>query len=119
MRARLACPSHFCCERETYGDSQTKIFITSEVPIADIFAADSDAKSGEISDHMRSMMDDLVCRSSFRLYLPFTLRQGLPGDMVISSSIFSGDEELFAFARCCSRLVQMGSKEWAETAGTS
>ncbi|KAF9814383.1 hypothetical protein IEO21_05117 [Rhodonia placenta] len=88
---------------DAYGDSQTKIFITSEVPIADIFAADSDAKSGEISDHMRSMMDDL----------------GLPGDMVISSSIFSGDEELFAFARCCSRLVQMGSKEWAETAGTS
>lgn len=39
--------------------------------------------------------------------------------MVISSSIFSGDEELFAFARCCSRLVQMGSKEWAETAGAS
>lgn len=84
-------------------ESKTKIFITSEVPIADIFAADADAKSGEISDHMRSMMDDL----------------GLPGDMVISSSIFSGDEELFAFARCCSRLVQMGSKEWAETAGTS
>ena len=28
--------------------------------------------------------------------------------------MFSGEEELFAFARCCSRLVQMGSKEWVE-----
>lgn len=33
------------------------------------------------------------------------------------SSMFSGDEEVFAFARACSRLIQMGSKEWTETAG--
>ena len=44
-------------------------------------------------------------------------RQGLPSDVVGASSMFTGEEELFAFARCCSRLVQMGSKEWAETAG--
>jgi len=31
--------------------------------------------------------------------------------------MFTGEEEVFAFARACSRLVQMGSKEWAETAG--
>ena len=43
--------------------------------------------------------------------------QGLPSDLVGASSMFTGDEELFAFARCCSRLVQMGSEEWAETAG--
>ncbi|EPS96013.1 hypothetical protein FOMPIDRAFT_1168014 [Fomitopsis schrenkii] len=84
-------------------ESKTKIFITSEVPISQIFAEDGNTTSGAVSDQMRQMMDDL----------------GLPGDMVISSSIFSGDEELFAFARCCSRLVQMGSKEWAETAGAS
>ena len=28
--------------------------------------------------------------------------------------MFTGEEEVFAFARCCSRLVQMGSKEWVE-----
>jgi hypothetical protein len=43
--------------------------------------------------------------------------QGLNPEIVGSSSIFSGDEELFAFARACSRLVQMESKEWAELAG--
>lgn len=36
-----------------------------------------------------------------------------------SSSIFTGEEEVFAFARACSRLVQMGSKQWAETAGVA
>ena len=43
--------------------------------------------------------------------------QGLSSDVVSATSMFTGDEEVFAFARCCSRLVQMGSKEWAETAG--
>lgn len=74
---------------------------------------------------MRSVMDDLVglpkrIRTSFShsYCLPyFTHIQGLSSDVVGSSSMFSGEEELFAFARCCSRLVQMGSKEWAETAG--
>lgn len=31
-----------------------------------------------------------------------------------SSSIFSGDEEMFAFARALSRLSEMGSQEWVE-----
>lgn len=72
---------------------------------------------------MRSVMDDLV-RSIFYVLLSPKLNyffggisQGLSNDIVGSSSIFSGEEEVFAFARACSRLVQMGSKEWAETAG--
>ncbi|KAL7282579.1 hypothetical protein ACG7TL_004050 [Trametes sanguinea] len=82
-------------------ESKTKLFVLSEVPIYQIFSDDPNAKDGEISDHMRSVMDDL----------------GLSSDIIGTSSMFTGDEELFAFARCCSRLVQMGSKEWAETAG--
>ncbi|KZV76058.1 AFG1-like ATPase [Peniophora sp. CONT] len=81
-------------------ESKTKLFVSSEVPIYQIFADDNAGKSG-VSDHMRSVMDDL----------------GLSADIVGASSMFSGEEEVFAFARCCSRLVQMGSKEWAETAG--
>ncbi|KAI0331242.1 AFG1-like ATPase [Cubamyces sp. BRFM 1775] len=81
-------------------ESKTKLFVLSEAPIYQIFSDDPNAKGGEISDHMRSVMDDL----------------GLPSDIIGTSSMFTGDEELFAFARCCSRLVQMGSKEWAETA---
>ena len=39
---------------------QTKIFITSEVPIAQIFAEDESSSGGAVSDQMRQMMDDLV-----------------------------------------------------------
>ncbi|KAL5530062.1 AFG1 [Sanghuangporus sanghuang] len=80
-------------------ESKTKLFITSEEPIFQIFSDEVDSKS--ISDHQRSVMDDL----------------GLSESTIGTSSMFTGEEEIFAFARCCSRLVQMGSKEWAETAG--
>ncbi|KZT06408.1 AFG1-like ATPase [Laetiporus sulphureus 93-53] len=84
-------------------ESKTKLFMTSEVPVAQIFAEDNNKGEAGVSDQMRQMMDDL----------------GLPSDVVISSSVCSGEEELFAFARCCSRLVQMGSKKWMENAGVS
>jgi hypothetical protein len=47
---------------------------------------------------MRSLMDDL----------------GMNMNMLKGSSIFSGDEEAFAFARALSRLSEMGSVEWVE-----
>lgn len=47
---------------------------------------------------MRMMMDDL----------------GLSMQALKTSSIFSGDEERFAFARALSRLSEMESKEWVE-----
>jgi protein AFG1 len=34
--------------------------------------------------------------------------------MLKNSSLFSGDEERFAFARALSRLSEMGSQEWIE-----
>ncbi|KAG8935768.1 hypothetical protein FRC00_010442 [Tulasnella sp. 408] len=77
----------------------TRLFVLSEVPIHLIFSDDpASLKDKHITDHMRSTMDDL----------------GLTDDVVGSSSIFSGDEEIFAFARACSRLIQMGTKEWVE-----
>ncbi|KAI6047539.1 AFG1-like ATPase [Pisolithus marmoratus] len=84
-------------------ESKTKLFILSEVPIFQIFSDNCASGKELISDHMRSVMDDL----------------GLSPEVVGASSMFTGEEEIFAFARACSRLVQMGSKEWAETAGRS
>ncbi|KAG8757377.1 hypothetical protein FRC11_004591 [Ceratobasidium sp. 423] len=60
---------------------------------------DSDNSAG-ISDHQRGIMDDL----------------GLNAESIGKSAIFTGEEEIFAFARACSRLVQMGTREWAEAA---
>lgn len=47
---------------------------------------------------MRNLMDDL----------------GMSVQALKNTSIFSGDEERFAFARALSRLAEMGSREWVE-----
>ena len=39
---------------------------------------------------------------------------GLNMKMLKSSSVFSGEEEAFAFSRALSRLAEMGSLEWVE-----
>lgn len=52
----------------------------------------------DVSDVMRSLMDDL----------------GMNMSMLKNSSLFSGDEERFAFARALSRLSEMGSQEWVD-----
>lgn len=58
-------------------ESQTKLIVTSAVPMAEIFAADSKAPaSQDLDSTMRSMMDDL----------------GLNMDTLKDSSIFTGDE---------------------------
>lgn len=47
---------------------------------------------------MRNLMDDL----------------GMSVQALKNTSIFSGDEERFAFARALSRLSEMGSRDWVE-----
>jgi predicted ATPase len=64
-------------------------------------SSDSNPKTNSdeaIDDVMRNLMDDL----------------GMNMNMLKNSSIFSGDEERFAFARALSRLSEMGSQEWVE-----
>lgn len=41
-------------------NSQTKLFVTSEVPVYQVFSDDTSNTTNGISDHMRSVMDDLV-----------------------------------------------------------
>ncbi|MCJ1366049.1 hypothetical protein MMC16_005174 [Acarospora aff. strigata] len=96
-------------------ESRAKLVLTTAVPLYQLFLSPSEAnealedgrKTGsvkEIEDHedvndvMRSLMDDL----------------GLNMKMLKNSSIFTGDEERFAFARALSRLSEMGSQEWVE-----
>ncbi|EJU06585.1 AFG1-like ATPase [Dacryopinax primogenitus] len=82
-------------------ESKTKLFASSEVPIFKVFSEEGQSDRKEISDHMRHMMDNL----------------GLDASMMGTTALFTGDEELFAFARAVSRLTQMGTRAWAETAG--
>jgi len=103
-------------------ESHAKLVMTTEVPLGQLFmsrdeiqdamqGARSDAtpsspakkkileREGEdLDDSMRMLMDDL----------------GMNMTTLKSSSIFSGDEERFAFARALSRLSEMGSTDWTE-----
>jgi peroxisome-assembly ATPase len=110
-------------------ESHAKLVLTSQVPLGQLFlskaeidsslqnvtkkvdaqgvdAADKDRRVAavaaeehtDVDDTMRHLMDDL----------------GMSMSMLKSSSIFSGDEERFAFARALSRLSEMGSQQWVE-----
>ncbi|KAJ9477172.1 Protein AFG1 [Pseudozyma hubeiensis] len=83
-------------------ESKTKLLASSEVPILQIFSGDA-GESKPTAAAMRSLMDDL----------------GLTMDDLGGSPIFTGDEELFAFARVISRLTEMGSRQYAEMASTA
>ncbi|KAL6717084.1 ATPase [Lecanora helva] len=96
-------------------ESRAKLVLTTAVPLFQLFMSPEevdealadgrkkgsleDAKDHEnVDDVMRQMMDDL----------------GMSMSMFKSSSMFSGDEERFAFSRALSRLSEMGSQEWVE-----
>ncbi|EPS30755.1 hypothetical protein PDE_05707 [Penicillium oxalicum 114-2] len=89
-------------------ESRAKLVLTTEVPLENLFLSHADLESslktadggagGDLSDAMRNLMDDL----------------GMSEQTLKNTSIFSGDEERFAFARALSRLTEMGSREWVE-----
>ena len=110
-------------------ESHAKLVLTTAVPLSELFlskqeldesiqsvkekvsddgkeARKEDQKVAEVAagehndvdDVMRNLMDDL----------------GMSMSMLKQSSMFSGDEERFAFARALSRLSEMGSQEWVE-----
>lgn len=96
-------------------ESRAKLVLTTAVPLFQLFmsheeiddALEGGRKSGSVKhaeDHenvddvMRQMMDDL----------------GMSMGMLKNSSMFSGDEERFAFSRALSRLSEMGSQDWVE-----
>ncbi|ORY83624.1 AFG1-like ATPase-domain-containing protein [Protomyces lactucae-debilis] len=81
-------------------ENGTKLIVTSEVPMAEIFSPDGGKKADPdvpLDGAMRSMMDDL----------------DLDMEKLMDSSIFTGQEERFAFHRCLSRISQMGTQAWA------
>ena len=64
----------------------------------DASARRSKAEGQDVDDAMRMMMDDL----------------GMNMEVLRKSSMFTGDEEAFAFARALSRLAEMGGEDWVE-----
>ncbi|KUJ16572.1 uncharacterized protein LY89DRAFT_586463 [Mollisia scopiformis] len=94
-------------------ESRAKLVLTTAVPLTQLFLSKDELKESvkkdqadkkgqsegdDLDDTMRNLMDDL----------------GMNMKALKNSSIFSGDEERFAFARALSRLSEMGSREWVE-----
>ncbi|WFD02683.1 peroxisome-assembly ATPase [Malassezia obtusa] len=84
-------------------ESKTRLFCSSQVEIMKVFSGETamDKKNKQQpSDQMRALMDDLK----------------MTVDDIGSSSIFSGEEEMFAFARLLSRLSEMGTHGYQRAA---
>ncbi|KAF2774278.1 mitochondrial ATPase [Teratosphaeria nubilosa] len=96
-------------------ESRAKLVLTTAVPLTQLFMTKDEVsealssstatpqghspqEGANVNDAMRSLMDNL----------------GLNMETLKGSSIFTGDEEAFAFARALSRLSEMGSREWVE-----
>lgn len=75
-------------------DNRTKVIITADVPIKNLFLIPN-AKPNEISDEHRVLMDDLKIE-----------------EKDLNANIFTGEEEIFAFDRTLSRLSEMQSEDY-------
>ncbi|KAI2636096.1 AFG1-like ATPase [Xylaria nigripes] len=93
-------------------ESRAKLVLTTAVPLTQLFVSPTelrdslkDGKSADQTDNGESLnhaMQHMVDSMDGKL------------DQLKNSSLFSGDEERFAFARALSRLSEMASKEWVE-----
>ncbi|KAF8416164.1 AFG1-like ATPase-domain-containing protein [Tirmania nivea] len=86
-------------------ESRAKLVLTLATKPTELFTSNEDVAAkidnimgGELDSAMRSLMDDL----------------GMDMKTLKNSSIFTGDEERFAFARALSRLSEMSSLDWME-----
>jgi protein AFG1 len=80
-------------------DHRIKVVVSADVPIKELFL--SQKPDTGISDENRMLMDDLKIEKDDA-----------------TASIFTGDEEIFAFDRTISRLTQMQSEEYWNKDGT-
>lgn len=82
------------------------LVLTTSVGLGRLFASEE-----EVNDNAEREADVEKLDSATRLMMDDL---GMDMKMLKNSSLFSGDEERFAFARALSRLTEMGSVEWVE-----
>ncbi|KAK9324749.1 AFG1-like ATPase-domain-containing protein [Lipomyces orientalis] len=83
-------------------ESHGKLVATSAVPFSEILLDDSHT-SGTQKEMDQNMLDMVG-------------EMGLTNESLKSLNLFTGDEEVFAFARALSRLQQMSSAQWVDAA---
>lgn len=84
---------------DTLYDNRVRVVISADVPLDDLFNLEHDP-SKDVSDEHRVLMDDLSIEH---------------GSHDSKTSVFTGEEEIFAFDRTKSRLFEMQTKDyWAQ-----
>ncbi|KAI8867912.1 AFG1-like ATPase [Ramicandelaber brevisporus] len=85
---------------DTLYENQVTLIASSECPITEVFYEDTKDSSAGFDAAQRALMDDL----------------GLNASQLQTSPIFTGEEEVFAFQRAISRLIEMQSQYWLAAA---
>ncbi len=82
---------------DTLYDHKTRVVATGEAPYWELFQQE-DASDHQRLDENRMLLDDLGIKAA---------EEG-----ALDTSIFSGEEELFAFDRTVSRMTEMQTKDY-------
>jgi protein AFG1 len=92
-------------------EKHAKLVLTTEKPLTELFVS-----RDEIAESMLKLSGDKDSKMHDPDYVVDHMFDDLDQNIgqLKKSSLFSGDEEAFAFARALSRLSEMGSKEWVE-----
>ncbi|KAK6828021.1 AFG1-like ATPase [Apiospora arundinis] len=93
-------------------ESHAKLVLTTAVPLTELFISAQEMKESMKKDGKEPGEDEGSDSMDAMHHMLEDLDSNI--DQLKSSSLFSGDEERFAFARALSRLSEMGSKEWVE-----
>lgn len=93
-------------------ESRAKLVLTTAVPLTQLFISPQELREPLKKD---GKAVDKEMDESFSHNMQHMLEDiGSNTDQLKNSSLFSGEEERFAFARALSRLSEMSSKEWVE-----
>ncbi|KAI2622217.1 AFG1-like ATPase-domain-containing protein [Hypomontagnella submonticulosa] len=93
-------------------ESRAKLVLTTAVPLTELFISPQELRESLKRDGKEVNDDDDESTSHAMQHMLEDVDSNI--DQLKNSSLFSGDEERFAFARALSRLSEMSSKEWVE-----
>ncbi|KAI1767244.1 AFG1-like ATPase-domain-containing protein [Hypoxylon sp. FL1150] len=93
-------------------ESRAKLVLTTARPLTELFISQQELR--ESLERDGAPVDDDVEESTRHAMRHMLEDVNINIDQLKNSSLFSGDEERFAFARALSRLSEMSSKEWVE-----
>lgn len=100
-------------------ESRAKLVLTTEVPLHELFVSRDEVRKslkggGEGNGNANANGNGNGDRDAEDAIRQMAVDLGCSVEELSKSSLFTGEEEAFAFARALSRLSQMGSKEWVE-----